>query len=96
MDRLTSPIGMLAGFIGAAVLAQGCIGTCKNYCDGFDPKVESDHYAVEVYDEAAVGHFATELSEAEITDEQVILHYVDLDGAPQEVVWDIVDVEQPG
>jgi hypothetical protein len=92
--HLTSAMGSVVAFVGATLVSAGCIvGTCKGYCDGFVPEIEPGVYGVEIYEETAIDHYATELSEVEITDEQVMLRYVDRDGQPAEVVWDIVRVE---
>jgi|GEM_PF-3801790 len=93
--RLGSWLGAVAAFVGAAVFSAGCVATCKGVCDNFDPEISIGTYSISVPGTGAVDHFAVELSEVEITEEQVILRYVDLNADPAEVVWDIVEVESP-
>ena len=88
--RLTTWASAAAAFLGATLISAGCIGNCDKYCANFDPEIRSDTFDVEIWGEDASAHYATELSEVEITDDQVVFRYIDLDGNPAEVVWDIV------
>ena len=92
MRRVIPVLSMLIGFVGASLLTQGC-QPCKGYCDGFDGEIARTLYDVSMYDEAAHAHFATELTEAEVSDTEVVLRYVGLDGVAAEVVWEVTKVD---
>lgn len=85
----TALVAFTVSFMGSS----GCIlGTCEGYCDGFSPRIDGDTYYPQVYD--PIDHFASDLDNVEITDDEVVLTYLDLDGQPQEVVWEIVSVQR--
>ncbi len=92
MRRLLTVLSMGIGFVGASLVTQGC-QPCKEYCDGFDEKIARTTYDVSMSDEADYAHFATELTEAEVSDTEVVLRYVGLDGVAAEVVWDIIKID---
>ena len=91
--RLTAWASAAAAFLGATLISAGCIGNCDQYCTDFDPEISPGIFDVEIWGADASAHYAAELSEVELTDEQVLFRYIDLDGEPAEVVWDIVAVD---
>lgn len=92
MRRALTALSMLIGFVGANLVTQGC-QPCKDYCDGFDGEIARTLYDVSMYDEADHAHFATELTEAEVSDTEVVLRYVGLDGVSAEVIWEVTKVD---
>ena len=92
-SHITAWSAAAAAFFGATILSAGCVGNCDKYCDDFDPEIHTGTYDVVLGGEDPFAHYATELSEVEITEDQVVFRYIDLSGEPAEVVWDITAVE---
>ena len=92
MRQLATALSILLGFVGATLVTQGC-QPCKDYCNGFDAEIARTTYDASMANEADHAHFASELTEAEVSDDQVILRYLDLDGQAAEVVWEITRVD---